>query len=271
VRVTQGSTAPTWQGVYGDCVVRSKARNAVVVQMAAAATKPALVFVSQVGHGQKLLPALTRAGVRAALVWGEHATDERRAALAKLTGGQLDVIVCSSVFQQAVDIPSLRSVVNAAGGASIVQTLQRIGRGTRVTADKKEFEVWDVLDDGHRWLRKHGELRKDTYEREGYRVSVLDAVPGGEQVAGDPRRDEHGFVLGSAAADAHRAALRKAALQELAGVDGLRNPRRGRILRPHAVVGYGCSTCGAPSDALPPECAGAPEAQAHLFGGSKPA
>lgn len=269
VRVEQGSKAPTWQGVYGDCVVRSKARNAVVVQMAVAATKPSLVFVSQVGHGQKLMPALTRAGVRAALVWGEHDTDERRAALARLTGGELDVVVCSSVFQQAVDIPSLRSVVNAAGGASIVQTLQRIGRGTRVTADKKEFEVWDVLDAGHRWLSRHGAERQATYEREGYRVTVLDAVPGGETVEADPRRDEHGFVLGSAASDAHRAALRREALSELAGVDGLRNPRRGRILRPHDLVGYACRACGAPADALPPECTGAPEAQTHLFGSAK--
>jgi superfamily II DNA or RNA helicase len=233
--------------------------------MAVAATKPALVFVSQVGHGQKLMPALTRAGVRAALVWGEHATDERRAALAKLTGGQLDVIVCSSVFQQAVDIPSLRSVVNAAGGASIVQTLQRIGRGTRVTATKKSFEVWDVLDDGHRWLTKHGKQRRDAYEREGYRVEVVEDFAVEKD---DPRRDEHGFVLGSAAQAKHRAEVRRDTLRELAGVEGLRNPQRGRVLRPHSLLGYSCTDCGAPVDALPPECSGVPpeaEAQGRLI------
>lgn len=259
VRVEQGSRAPTWQGVYGECVVRSKARNAAVAQMATAATKPALVFVSQVGHGQKLMPLLAKAGVRAELVWGEDSTDDRRAALARLTSGALDVVVCSSVFQQAVDIPSLRSVVNAAGGASIVQTLQRIGRGTRVTQDKKEFEVWDVLDAGHRWLEKHGRERQDVYEREGYRVTVAEAAPGAESVV-ETGRDEHGFVYGSAQADAHRAALRKAALTELAGIDRLRNPRRGRVLRPHRVAGYECSDCGAPSDALPPECLGVRDA-----------
>ena len=260
VRVEQGSRAPTWQGVYGECVVRSKARNAAVAQMAAVATKPALVFVSQVGHGQKLMPLLTKAGIRAELVWGEDSTDERRAALARLTAGTIDVVVCSSVFQQAVDIPSLRSVVNAAGGASIVQTLQRIGRGTRVTKDKSEFEVWDILDAGHRWLERHGRERQDVYEREGYKVAVVDSAPGAESVV-ETGRDEHGFVYGSAAADAHRAALRKAALNELAGVDRLRNPRRGRVLRPHRVAGYACTECGAPSDALPPECSGVRDAE----------
>lgn len=255
VRVEQGSTAPTWQGVYGDCVVRSKARNAVLVEMTRLATKPALLFVSQVQHGKKLMPLLERAGVRAQLVWGEHDTDARREALRKLTSGQLDVVVCSSVFQQAVDIPSLQSVVNGAGGASIVQTLQRLGRGTRVTKDKTEFEAWDVLDDGHRWLARHGRLRQDTYEREGYRVEVLDLALDAETPAA-VRRDEHGFVLGSQQQTEHRQAIRRDALTALAGVTSVRNPRRGRILRPHQLAGYTCGVCGAPSDALPPECVG---------------
>ena len=255
VRVEQGSNAPTWPGVYGECVVRSKARNAAVVEMARRARKPALVFVSQVKQGTTLVPLLKKAGLRTELVWGEDSTDERRKALADLTEGRLDVIVCSSVFQQAVDIPSLESVVNGAGGASVIQALQRIGRGTRVTATKKTFEVWDVLDDGHRWLTKHGKARRDAYEREGYRVEVVEDL---QVEKADPRKDEHGFVLGSGAQAKHRAEVRRDALRDLAGVDGLRNPQRGRVLRPHQPVGYSCAACGAPVDELPPECTGAP-------------
>ena len=265
VRVEQGSNAPTWPGVYGECVVRSKARNAAVVEMARRARKPALVFVSQVKQGQALTVAIKKAGLRTELVWGEDSTDERRKALADLTEGRLDVIVCSSVFQQAVDIPSLESVVNGAGGASVIQALQRIGRGTRVTATKKSFEVWDVLDDGHRWLTKHGKQRRDAYEREGYRVEVVEDFAVEKD---DPRRDEHGFVLGSAAQAKHRAEVRRDTLRELAGVEGLRNPQRGRVLRPHSLLGYSCTDCGAPVDALPPECSGVPpeaEAQGRLI------
>jgi superfamily II DNA or RNA helicase len=266
VRVEQGSTAPTWPGVYGECVVRSKPRNAVVAEMARQASKPALVFVSQVGQGRTLLPMIQKLGMRAALVWGEDDTDQRRKALKDLVEGRLDVIVCSSVFQQAVDIPSLASVVNGAGGSSVIQTLQRIGRGTRVTKDKKTFEVWDVLDDGHRWLRKHGAQRKDVYESEGYKVEVLDSLGAGAPVV-DTRKDEHGFVMGSAAQAAHRASVRREALQQLTGLDVLKNPRRGKILRPHQVVGYGCTVCGAPNDCLPPECPGymPEEAQGKLL------
>lgn len=255
VRVEQGSNAPTWPGVYGECVVRSKPRNAVVAEMARQASKPALVFVSQVGQGRTLLPMIQKLGMRAALVWGEDNTDARRAALADLVSGKLDVIVCSSVFQQAIDVPTLAAVVNGAGGSSIIQTLQRIGRGTRIAAGKTSFDVWDVLDAGHRWLSKHGEKRMQTYKDEGYKVEVIDTLGAGGPVL-DPRKDEHGFTLGSAAQAAHRASVRKEALQQLVGMDKLSNPRRGRVLRPHEVVGYGCTVCGAPSDALPPECMG---------------
>ena len=96
--------------------------------------------------------------------------------------------MASSVFAQGVDIPSLKSVVNAAAGASVIQTLQRLGRGTRVTADKTEFEAWDVLDTGNRYLAKHGKQRLETYQREGYKVEVVAAKDLGVTVV-DPRKD----------------------------------------------------------------------------------
>lgn len=255
VRCDQGSTAPTWPGVYGDCVVRSKARNAVVAEMAAKAQKPALVFINQVNQGKMLVPAIKKLGMRVELVWGEDDTEERRKAIADLVSGKLDVIVCSNVFAQGVDIPSLRSVVNGAGGSSVILTLQRLGRGTRVTDEKTSFEAWDVLDGGHRWLRKHGEARKDTYEKEGLAVQVLDPSELGAELV-DAKKDEHGFVLGSNQQVAHRAALRREALASLAGVDKLANPRRGKIMRPHQVRGSECAVCGCAATLLPPECVG---------------
>lgn len=255
VRVEQGSTAPTWQGVYGECIVKSKARNAVVVEMAKQCRKPALVFVSQVRQGVALLPMVRKAGLRAELVWGEDDTEARRKALADLVAGRLDVIVCSSVFQQAIDIPTLEAVVNAAGGASVIQALQKIGRGTRVTADKKTFQVFDVYDDGNKWLAKHSRTRCDVYEREGYQVRTIEAADLGVTVA-DPRRDEHGFIVGSKAQADHRQAQRGAALRDLAGIDKIRVGKRGKILRPHNLIGYECETCGASIGNLAVECPG---------------
>lgn len=217
VRVEQGSTAPTWAGVYGECVVRSTKRNRAIVFAVKRCAKPALVFVQQVGHGRALQQQLEAAGLNSRLVWGEHGTDARRRALTDLERGELDCIVCSAVFQQAIDVPGLRSVVTAAAGASTIATLQRLGRGTRVADGKDTFEVWDVLDAGHRWLVRHGEERRSAYESEGYLVEVIEGI-----AAGDTRRDEAGFLAGSKEQAKARKDARTATLEELAGVKGIR-------------------------------------------------
>lgn len=172
VPVVQATTKPTWQGAYTELVVRSKQRNQTVVNMAVASQKPAFVFVQHVKHGKILKTMLDAAGLRCDFVWGAHETWLRGKVLERLQSNKLDVVVCSSVFQQAIDVPKLRSVINAAGGASVIATIQRIGRGTRVTEDKTTFEVWDIVDRGNRWLERHSRERINAYEGEGYTVDT---------------------------------------------------------------------------------------------------
>lgn len=172
VPVVQASNRPTWQGAHGDLVVRSKQRNATIVNIVKAAQAPGFVFVTHVKHGKLLTKMLTDAGLRVEFVWGAHSTDIRGRVIERLVSGKLDFVVCSSVFQQAIDVPQLRSVINAAGGASAIATIQRIGRGTRVTETKTTFEAWDLVDRGNRWLERHSRERLRAYEGEGYQVTL---------------------------------------------------------------------------------------------------
>lgn len=173
IEVEQYSDKPTWQGVYGDLIVRSKERNRIICKMACAAEKPSLLFVKQVQHGRDITKMLQRCGLNAAFVWGEKGTMQRQEAVKALERADLDVLVCSVIFQEGVDIPSLRSVIMAAGGKSIIATLQKIGRGMRRSDGKEEFEVWDVLDKGNEWIKKQAQKRKKTYESEHYTVHMI--------------------------------------------------------------------------------------------------
>jgi len=172
IAVQHRTDRPTWQGVYGEEVVRSVARNALVAREAARAPRPCLVFVGQIRHGELLLARLLKEGVRAEFVWGEDDTDARRDALRRLEAGELDVLVTSVIMQEGVDVPGLRAVIVATGGKSIIAALQRIGRGMRVAPGKDSFQVVDFDDRGHRWLEKHSKARRRAYEREGYHVTV---------------------------------------------------------------------------------------------------
>jgi superfamily II DNA or RNA helicase len=168
----QESEKPTWQGVYGDTIVRSPKRNRLLVAMAQKAAKPCLLFVKEVAHGKALAKALTAKGVRTEFVWGEKSTEVRTAAIRRLEHGDADVLVCSVVLQEGVDIPTLRSVIIGSAGSSAIAAIQRVGRGTRRVQGKTEFEVWEVADKGHRWLERHTRSRMKAYMSEGYETTV---------------------------------------------------------------------------------------------------
>jgi len=170
--LVQLSGKKTWPGVYRECVVRSTKRNKRLVQIAKRCAKPALMFVKDIAHGKLQEKMLLKAGIKAEFCWGADSTAQRRAAVDRLEKRDVDVVVCSVVFQEGVDIPSLRSIIVAAGGASVIAALQRVGRGTRATTTKHVFEVHDVLDQGDKWLTKHARERHSAYVAEGYNTSV---------------------------------------------------------------------------------------------------
>lgn len=183
-KVQHNGNAPTWAKAYRDFVVANGDRNAQVVEAALRSEKPTLVFVKEIAHGRTLQKLLERAKLNCDFVWGSDSTDSRRAAVRQLVRGDIDVLVCSVVFQEGVDIPSLRSVVIATGGKSIIATLQRIGRGMRTTRGKTTFEVWDFYDRGNKWLERHARQRMRAYKREGYDIENVDlSVPQTAQAA----------------------------------------------------------------------------------------
>ena len=172
---------PTWQGVYGKAIVRGAARNRVLVEAAKRIEKPALLFVKEVKHGRDLTKSLLKNGVKADFVWGSHSVDYRNSRIKDVVAGRLDVLVCSVVFQEGIDVPDLRGIIVGSGGKSVIAAIQRVGRGTRIVKGKTTFEVFDVADrgcgcsiaTGHqscRWLQHHAQRRERAYTREGYAV-----------------------------------------------------------------------------------------------------
>jgi superfamily II DNA or RNA helicase len=116
----------------------------------------------------------------------------RRAATERLVRCDIDVLLVNVIFQEGVDIPDLKSVVIATGGASPIASLQRIGRGMRATKTKSTFEVWEIADagcgctrktkeedpdnyhPGCQWLTRHWKERLKAYREEEYDVELID-------------------------------------------------------------------------------------------------
>jgi superfamily II DNA or RNA helicase len=168
----QTSNAATWPGIQRQCIVRSAKRNGLLTKLVKRAEKPSLVFVKQLRHGRELALRLEKAGLRVAFAEGKHSVVWRENLIRSLERGSLDALVCTVIFQEGVDIPSLRSVVVGSGGKSIIEALQRIGRGMRTDQGRKmQFDVWDVKDSGHRLLERHSMARIKSYTSEGYETT----------------------------------------------------------------------------------------------------
>ena len=194
VTLRQVITGKNWAEAYRIGITESAPRNRLLVQIAKKATKPALLFVKEVKHGKALEKALRAAGEKVEFVWGDAHTKVRQAAVRRLVHGDTDVLICSVIFQEGIDIPELQSVIIGSGGKSVIMALQDVGRGMRRTnrqgkITKEEFEVWDIADRactpacktlkkhmGCKWLEKHTRGRMRAFAIEKYEVVEVPAV-----------------------------------------------------------------------------------------------
>lgn len=159
-----------WHDVYEAAIVDNYERNQAIVAWVRHLPKPCMVFVKEIKHGRYLRDQIENCGLNTAFVFGNTDARTRTRRIRQCREGTLDVLVCSVVFQEGVDIPNAQSMVVAAGGRSVIAALQRVGRVARVDEGKTTCQVVDFDDTGHRWLDRHTMARTRAYMREGYRV-----------------------------------------------------------------------------------------------------
>ena len=174
-----GPIKGTFPHVYDHAVVANDERNGKLVDLAVQLSdRPTLMFVRALAHGRVLTHMLEQRGVAAKFVQGK--TVDRMAAVEQLLRRDLQVIVCSSVFNKGIDIPEAAVGINAAAGDSPVDAIQRLGRITRgphLCPGKTTCEYWDVRDKGQKWLAAHAKGRMDVYREYGFPPEIVYEVP----------------------------------------------------------------------------------------------
>ena len=189
-------TRKTYIAAYKECIASCVRRNRLVVGVAEFAKKPCLVFVKNKNHGKDLEKRMRDHGIRAAFIYGDHSTAQRDRAIQDLENGNLEVAICTKIWQTGTDIPSLASLINAAGGASAIEAIQRVGRALRVVRDdsgkvvKAQADIYDIHDidpkvsngktgrkvktKARDWFQKHAESRVGHYKSQGYPIIILE-------------------------------------------------------------------------------------------------
>ena len=157
--------------VYYEGIVANKSRNMQIVEIVQECItrgETVLIFVNKIEHGTNILSIADELGIEIAFVQGSSTTEIRERVKHELDNGVTKAVIATSVWKEGVNIRSLNNVINAGGGKSEIQTLQCIGRGLRITDEKKVVNIYDFFDSGNPYLIAHFGERMILYFNQGW-------------------------------------------------------------------------------------------------------
>ena len=142
-------------------IINHETRNKYITELARRLDKSksgaVAVLVDRLEHGKKLAATLG-----CLFLAGAQSGEQRQKAYNEIRAGKRNLIVVSKIADEGLDIPPLAYIIMAGGGKASHLTVQRVGRGMRVSKGKQNLFVFDFLDQG-KWLEKHSQARWDTY------------------------------------------------------------------------------------------------------------
>lgn len=176
---------PKYTTVYKAAVSQNKKRNQKIFEQCQRAIEenmtPALVIVDEIEHGKLLAELFNKQGIVTENLDGTDSSVTRKAAVDKLLNGTYKVLIASGIFNTGINIPPIRTVVNAAAGKSETEAIQRAGRVLRTShaTGKTKGRLIDFYDDEPRYLRKHAKQRRLIYITT-YKGYVIDYTMDGD-------------------------------------------------------------------------------------------
>jgi DNA repair protein RadD len=104
---------------------------------------PGLVYCVGIEHSELVAQRFRAAGFRARHIDGETPKEERRAAVAALAEGRLNLLTNCGLFSEGVDVPALGAVVLLRPTRSPALYLQMVGRALRPAPGKERALILD--------------------------------------------------------------------------------------------------------------------------------
>lgn len=158
-----------YQDAYTKLIVNNEERNKIIVSLAKRAKGIVLILVNRIDHGNILKELLPES----VFVTGEDTSEFRNGILDEMRDGGSKVYIATPIYDEGVDVPSVDTIILAAGGKSHIKVLQRIGRGLRKKERENILTVHDFLDDTNMHLFGHSQERIETYSEQKFKTVVV--------------------------------------------------------------------------------------------------
>lgn len=182
IRIVQGNTKHRYDGDYDKeyrrGIIKSKERNriiwGIVAKQIGKGRGPILILIKNHAHIAYLLKEMPYEMETTLSYCSIHGkTFGREAKFEEFKKGNIDVLIASMIIKRGKNLPSLKTLINAAGGDSESTVLQILGRGMRKQEGVKEklwmYDFWDY----GKFLRRHSNHRLRFYKSQGLKVKEL--------------------------------------------------------------------------------------------------
>lgn len=161
--IIRNKAKPTlnWNIAEDKFIIKNEKRNNIIKKIVKLnKDKQILIIISKIEHGEILNNLIPNSF----FVYGGSSSKEREEIIEKFENKELNILIASGIFNQGINIKNVEILINAAGMKSKVLTIQKLGRGLRVTDEKTELNYYDFYDEGNKYLLKHSKERIKEYK-----------------------------------------------------------------------------------------------------------
>lgn len=141
-----------------------------------------IAFCCSQRHADFMSDFFVQEGIRAVAVHSGLESAPRATSLERLAAGELQVLFAVDMFNEGVDVPAIDTVLMLRPTESTIIWLQQLGRGLRVSPEKKRLAVIDYIGNHRAFLTKLRGLAliadRDA-ENAGRQRQVLEAIVSG--------------------------------------------------------------------------------------------
>lgn len=101
-----------------------------------------------------------------------HKTPGREQIFEDFNNGKVDILIASMIIRRGINLPLIKTLINAAGGDGEEGVLQILGRLLRKHKSKKKVWFIDYYDEG-KYLRRHSKHRINYYKKQKFEVKEI--------------------------------------------------------------------------------------------------
>lgn len=165
-----------YREAYDKGITNNEFRNKVIAKLAHKwynNDKGVLIIVNFISHGENISELLDSLDIEHYFLHGEIDSETRKEKLNDMRNGKLKVMIATSLIDEGVDISGINALILGAGGKSLRQTLQRVGRALRKKKDDNTTQIFDFNDMTNRFLLGHAKQRVGIYEEEEFEINYV--------------------------------------------------------------------------------------------------